>query len=363
MASIFKRKLKDGKGFTWRAVIRIKGYPTICESFERKQEAEDWAQDTERSIKAGQYKSNLHKKQYSYAELIQRMEADGALDHHRAYQKIKSQFHYWKEKLGVYALIHITPELINKERKLLADTPTPQGTKKSASTINRYLAVLSSTLNYAVKRLRWLLENPCAHLLRLKENPGRDRILSEAELFALLDACRASKSTYLYPIVLISLTTGARQGEILGLEWRHIDFENKLAHLIETKNGRPRSIALADPIVVELKKLYEKRDLKKPLVFASKTPFGCVDVKKAWHTALKRANISNYRRHDMRHTFSTMSAAKGASNLALATAMGHRTLQMLQRYTHLDVQVTRKLSNHIADQILQGNEHDYKSTT
>jgi integrase len=252
-------------------------------------------------------------------------------------------------------LIHITPELINKERKLLADTSTPQGTKKSASTINRYMAVLSSTLSYALKRLRWLSENPCAHLLRLKENPGRDRILSETELFTLLDACRASKSTYLYPIVLISLTTGARQGEILGLEWRHIDFENNLAHLTETKNGKPRSIALAEPILVELKKLYEKRDLKKPLVFASKTPFGRVDIKKAWHTALKRANISDCRRHDMRHTFSTMSAAHGASNLELATAMAIEPFKCFQRYTHLDVQVTKKFSYRIFEKIFPGD--------
>ena len=50
----------------------------------------------------------------------------------------------------------------------------------------------------------------------------------------------------------MSLTTGARQGEILGLEWRHVDFENKLAYLKETKNGRPRSISLADAVIAEL---------------------------------------------------------------------------------------------------------------
>jgi hypothetical protein len=44
MASIFKRKSKDGKSFTWRVVVRIKGYPVTCKTFERKQEAEDWGQ-------------------------------------------------------------------------------------------------------------------------------------------------------------------------------------------------------------------------------------------------------------------------------------------------------------------------------
>ena len=85
----------------------------------------------------------------------------------------------------------------------------------------------------------------------------------------------------------MSLTTGARQGEILGLEWRHIDFENKLAYLKETKNGRPRSISLADSVIAELLQLYQKQNPTKPLVFASKTAFGKVDLKKAWQEALK----------------------------------------------------------------------------
>lgn len=58
-------------------------------------------------------------------------------------------------------------------------------------------------------------------------------------------------------------------------------------------------------------------------------------MKKAWKEALKRACIDDCRAHDMRHTFCTLAAQQGASNLELATAMGHRTLNMLQRYTHL----------------------------
>ena len=197
-------------------------------------------------------------------------------------------------------------------------------------------------------------ENPCFRLTKLKENPGRDRVLSDDEISRLLTACRLSKSPYLYCFVLASLTTGARQGEILGLEWRHVDFENKLAYLKETKNGRPRSISLADPVIVELMQLYQKRNLAKPLVFASKTAFGKVDLKKAWQEALKRAKIEDCRVHDIRHTFCTLAARQGASNLELATAMGHRTLGMLQRYTHLDVQVTKKFSRNISEQILQG---------
>jgi len=79
-----------------------------------------------------------------------------------------------------------------------------------------------------------------------------------------------------------------------------------------------------------------------------------VDLKKPWKKALEQAGIANCRAHDMRHTFATMAARQGASNLQLATAMGHRTLSMLQRYTHLDVEVTKKFSNRISEELMKG---------
>ncbi len=355
MASIYKRKSKDGKSFVWRAVVRIKGYPTTCNTFERKQAAEDWAKDTEQRIKLGQYNFEAHNTSRTYAALLARLSLDGAFQHHRSLKNTQAQYDYWNKRLGAYALVHISLELVSKERQLFANTPTHKGSKPSPSTVNRYMATLASTLSYAVKQLRWLPKNPCTNLLKLKEDPGRDRILEDAEIARLLAACRQSKSTYLYTIVLFALTTGARRGEILGLEWRNVDFDNHLAHLKETKNGRPRSIALADPLIVELRGLYAVRHPQKPLVFASKTPFGRIDFKKAWMEALKRAGIIDYHFHDLRHQFCTFAAGMGASNLELATATGHLTLAMLQRYTHMDAEVTKKYSKHISERILQGD--------
>lgn len=351
MASITKRKNKNGTSH-WRAIVRIKGHPTVCNHFDRKQEAEDWSADVERQIKLGKFKFEQHKEQHKFAKLIERYVNDGALQHIRSAEDVMHHLNYWKTRIGAYALVYLTPDLIGQERQLLADTPTNKNLKRSPATVNRYVASLSAALSYAI-RLQWISENPCFNLTKLKENKGRDRVLSNEEISNLLDSCRQSKSPYLFCIVLMSLTTGARQGEILNLEWRHIDFENKLAYLKETKNGRPRSISLADAVIDELKTLYQARNPAKPLVFASKTAFGRIDIKKAWNEALKRAQIKNCRPHDMRHTFCTLAAKQGGSNLELATAMGHRTLNMLQRYTHLDVEVTKKFSKQISDQILK----------
>jgi integrase len=353
MASIYKRKDKKGKTIGWRAVVRMKGYPTVCKQCDRQKEAEDWAADVERQIKQGQFNINLYKSQHTFADLLERYRNDGALEHICSVNDVIRHLEYWKTRLGDFALVHLTTEFLGKERRLLADTPTNTGDKRTSATVNRYFSSLSAILSHAV-RLKWMNENPCFGLSKLKENSGRDRVLTDDEIFRLLPSCRQSKSPYLYCIVLMSLTTGARQGEILNLEWRHIDFDNRLAYLKETKNGRPRSVALADSVIEELKELLEKRDPKKSLVFASKTAFGRIDIKKAWKEALKRADIDDCRAHDMRHTFCTLAAQQGASNLELATAMGHRTLNMLQRYTHLDAQVTKKFNKTISEQILQG---------
>ncbi len=352
MASIYKRKNENGTS-VWRAVIRIKGYPTVCNHFERKQEADDWVKDTERRSLLGGFNFDAHNQHHTYAQLIDRMYDDGFLSHYRSFKNCRAQFEYWKERLGAYALIRITPELITEERKVLVKAVLPNGSKRCPSTINRYTARLSSTFGYAVKKLRWITENPCTNLSKLKESPGRDRILSQDELIRLLDVCKRSKASYLYCIVLIALTTGARRGEILGLEWKSINFENRLTSFKETKNGRPRSVTLSQPVIDELQRLYIIRDLSKPLVFANKTAFGRIDIKKAWMEALKRAKIEDYHFHDLRHQFATLSANMGASNLELASAMGHRTLACLLRYTNLDAATSKKFSEHISDKINQ----------
>lgn len=346
MASIQKRKNKNGTSH-WRAVVRIKGFPTVCNHFDRKQEADDWAQEVERQIKMGQFKFERVNTHRTFADLIDRYISDGALEHLRAQKDAIRHMNYWKERLSGYALVHLTPELLSKERQLLIETPMLNGKKRSSATVNRYTAALSSCLTYACRRLRWIDENPCFNLIKLKESKGRDRILSEDEASRLIISCKESRNPYLFCIVLLAITTGMRQGEILQLKWDQIDFKNQLAHLKETKNGRPRSVPLVDEVIEELKRLHEAKNPHKQVIFASKTAFGEIDIKKPWQEALKRAELINLRFHDIRHSFATLAARQGASNLELATAMGHRTLQMLQRYTHLEADLVRKYSEGI----------------
>lgn len=360
MASIYKRK--DGKG--WRAVIRIKNHPTVCDHFERKEIAEDWARDTERKIKLGQYSSNKAKEK-TIADLIDLYIKDAVIDHHKAAKDSIRQLNYFRDTLGKYALAYITPELLLKERRKLLETPTRYNTQLNPATINRYFSTLSGAFRFACKNLRWIDENPCINLLKLKSKPKERRVLSEGEDIRLLHACRQSQSPYLYCIVLMALTTGARKSEILHLTWDAIDFDNRIAHIKDSKNGQPRRVGLVDSVIEELKNLYEGRDARKPLVFASKTAFGKIDIKKAWHAALKRANIKNFVFHGLRHHFCSVGGELGASGIQLRAQLGHSSSRMTDLYSHQDANSTRFIGESIEKRIahIHHNEQTLKEVS
>ncbi|WP_249274273.1 hypothetical protein [Parachlamydia sp. AcF125] len=185
-----------------------------------------------------------NKKQYTFNDLVDRYVNDGALEHHRSADDTLRHLNYWRERFGKYALVHLTSEFLGKERQVLLETSTHQGKKRTSSTVNRYLASLSACFTYAVKQLRWIHESPCMHLMKLKENPGRDRILSDDETDRLLDACQQSRSPYLYCIVLIAITTGARHSIlngnmlILKISWhtsKRQKMENQEAFLLKIR--------------------------------------------------------------------------------------------------------------------------------
>ncbi|HRW58461.1 MAG TPA: hypothetical protein P5048_02440, partial [Chlamydiales bacterium] len=202
MASIQKRETK--KGHVWRAVIRIKGYPPTCKNFDRKQEAEDWAKEIERQIKLGQFRFDLHKKIHTFDDLVDRFIADGKLDLHKSFKDTQRHLKYWQSRIGKYGLVHITSDLISKERLLLKETPTKKGSKtvsRSPATVNRYISSLSAILSFA-KELQWINENPCRVLQKFKESKGRDRTLSYEEKTRLLLECKKSSNPYLYPTLL-----------------------------------------------------------------------------------------------------------------------------------------------------------------
>ena len=210
--------------------------------------------------------------------------------------------------------------------------------KRSGPTVNRYLAALSVCLSYGVKTLQWLERNPCERTTKNRESQGRVRFLLDDERERLLAACRASSNPDLYLAVVLSLTTGARQGEIMTLRWSQIDFARQVITLHETKNGERRALPLVGEAFTLLQVRAKVRSLKDDRLFPPKArakKSTCLDLHAPWVAARKAAGLADFHWHDLRHTAASYLAMSGVSLVEIAKVLGHRTLQMVARYSHL----------------------------
>ena len=345
MASIEKRKTKEGKTI-FRAKIRLKGFPEQNASFERLTDAKRWVQQTESAIREGRHFKTTEAKRRTLGEMIDRYIAD-ILPNKPKNQKNRSlHLNWWKSELGKYTLADITPPIIGEYRDKLAKVTTNRGALRSPSTVVRYLAALSHAFTVAVNEWQWLDNSPMRKVTKPKEPRGRVRFLSDEERMRLLTACKESDSPYLYITVVLALSTGGRRMEILGLHWQDIDLTRGIITLHETKNGERRALALTGH-ALELMKAHAKiRHVNCDLVFPGKNRKAPVDVRTPWENALKRAEITDFKWHDLRHSCASYLAMNGASLAEIAEILGHKTLQMVKRYAHLsDAHVSKVVAN------------------
>lgn len=223
------------------------------------------------------------------------------------------------------------------------------GRKRSAGTVNRMRACLSSIFRYAIKTKGYTTDNPVRLVASLTENNKRTRFLSDDERKALVAACKASEWNKLYLLVLLALTTGARQGELLGLHWSDIDFTARTATLHHTKNGESRVLTFPPVAMTELTKF---REVGAGLVFPSPTkwrrPF---EFRKHWNKALVQAGIENFKFHDLRHSAASMLVMAGATLYETAMVLGHKSVQTTSRYAHLSVDHKQELTDRIMGEI------------
>lgn len=339
MATIEKRT--TDKGIAYRAKVRLRGFQPETATFERLTDAKNWASKIERDMKEGRHFGQS--KRHTFKELAKEYEPQA---------KDKERLAYWCSAFGADLLADITPDRIAKQRdKLLSEetqvfaTP-PTGDKeedarrprarRSGPTVNRYLAALSVCMAHGVKELRWLEKNPCELVKKPKENRGRVRFLSDDERRKLLDACRSHPALYL--AVVLSLTTGARQGEIMSLRWGQIDFARQIITLHDTKNGERRALPLVGEAFTLLQDRSKVRSLTDDRIFppkprAKKSQY--VDLHSPWVAARKAAGLQDFHWHDLRHTAASYLAMSGVSLVEIAKVLGHRTLAMVARYSHL----------------------------
>jgi integrase len=334
MASIEKRTSENGN-ISYRVKVRIKGHPVETATFERKTDATKWAASIESAIKEGRHFKTTESKKRILGELIDLYIKNELPKKPKNARNQNTQLLWWRDEIGSYALADVTPSLIANCRDKLSEGLTPNGKQRSPATVVRYLAALSICLTYGVKEKGWIDDNPMSKVTKPTEPRGRVRFLSADERTRLLKACRDSESPYLYPVLLLALSTGARYGEIMNLTWDDIDLSRGRAILHETKNGERRAIPIVGLALDVIKELNKVRRIDTKLLFAGNNPNKPTVIRKHWDKALKEAGIENFRFHDSRHSAASELAMNGATLAEIAEILGHKTLAMVQRYAHL----------------------------
>lgn len=335
MATIETRKLQDGST-SYRAKVRLKGHPVQTATFERKTDAKEWAGQTEAAIREGRYFKTAEAKKHTFGELIDRYEKELKARNPKRHGEVTGYLQWWKTALGVYVLSEVSKALIIEQRERLMSEAGRNVEKRTNATVNRYTSALSHVFTIAVNEWEWLHENPMTKISKLSEPRGRVRFLSEDERKALLSTCKASESKNLYLLVVLALSTGARHGELVNLKWRDVDIQRKVITLHDTKNKERRLLPLAHHALDLVMELDKGRDKDVELVFASPVnPKEVWNSRTSWLTALKKAKIEDFRFHDLRHSAASYLAMNGATLAEIAEVLGHKTLSMVKRYSHL----------------------------
>jgi integrase len=319
--------------------VKIKGFPTRSGTCPTKECARECARQAELATKGGAVLKRL-----TLGELIDQyveLHLPTIPDSSALYQR---HLLWWRKKLGEIYADAVTPQMVAACKLELRSYISRFGRPLSPGTVNRYLTTLSSLYSWAARAdIALVSSHPVRDVVRLKEPPGRMRWLSRpvdgpnSELERLLSACRESDSLYLFDIVLLLLSTGCREGEILQLRREDIRLADGgfMIPAGRSKTEEPRFVPLEGPgLEVARQRLAtpgEGSDFLFPGAPGKPTGF----PKRAWATALRRSGIKNLRPHDLRHTHGSYLGMLGKTLPEIMEALGHKTPAVALRYIHI----------------------------
>lgn len=323
----------------WQAKIRRKGYPSQSKTFRTKLDAQVWARGIESGIDKGTHVSTAAAEKTLFKELAAKFSTEFAPFHYRS-TAWKHKLARLVDRLGTHSVASMTADKIALYRDQRLTDPDPRfsdavkAPRISGATVKSELDLLSKVLDVASKEFRITLPtgNAVALIRKPANNPSRERRLTTDEFHKLLAACDRSTNRWLKPALLLSVETAMRQGELLSLNWDNVNFEKRIAYLKMTKNGEARAVPLSSRAIELLKSIPHAAGNRVILVEKQ-------SLHSVFKTACRRAKIEDFTWHDLRHESISRYAERGDfSILELASISGHKTLQMLKRYTHLQAE-------------------------
>lgn len=328
--------------YQWAAEIRRKGYPRQHATFETKTEAMSWAADIESRMGKGIWRDLGDADKTTLAECIERYRSEVT--------PLKKGAPQEQSRLNVLARSSLADcYMTNIRSKDVADYRNHRLKEVANNTIRNEMNLLSGI--FETCRKEWgmeALQNSVRDVSRPSPGKPRDRRLFPGEEERLLRAAKANRSPYIHPLIVLAIETAMRAGELAGLEWANVDLERRVGRLPDTKNGTVRDVPLSSRAATTLKSMPRRLDGK---VFGYSTKPGIKSITHAFTSLCGQCTnpkgepdpVENLHFHDLRHEATSRLFEKGLNPMQVAAITGHKTLQMLKRYTHLKAEDLAKL--------------------
>lgn len=367
----------------WQARIRRKGAPTLSRTFDLKVDAEAWAREIEREHQRGNVAALRQEAQRTSVSDALDLYLSGPVAQMRSGKARSGYLERARAAFGRQFLAGVRAVDVAAWRdRLTSDGLAPQ-------TVLHHLTALSGFFSYVERELSIELPagNPVSKVRKPRQPKARDRRLRPGELDALMRAAVApGAATGLQQIITLAIETSMRLGELIGLEWSRVDLKRRTAHLIDTKNGESRTVALSTAAIKAFKALPRRIDGR---VLPWKTVSGFETI---WQRCIKRARREHVHRvlaeelrakgldaqaelravvykhtqpsprtvtllakieredpflvdlrfHDLRHEATSRLFEKGLGIMEVASMTGHKSLAMLKRYTHIEAEKLAK---------------------
>jgi integrase len=261
--------------------------------------------------------------------------ADRFLDHVRselkAWDRYRSSLRSLTPFFGNLALTAITPEMIDRfKRARVEPFSDPEKRRRRQATANRDLQCLRRMFNLAIA-WGYARENPVRFVKFFKELTCRIRYLTREQYEALL---RASPED-IRGLVVAAVHTGLRLGELLSLNWAHVDLENGFLSVDDPKNSAPAKVPLNAAAARVLQEIRTATRSVRVFVGLQGRPLAMRTVEKRFSRALCRAGIENFRFHDLRHTCASWLVMAGVELRKVRDILRHRDIRTTMRYAHL----------------------------
>lgn len=313
----------------------------VCKSFHLKRDAVGWARQTEADIQSGRWKPTGKDDALTMRSGLERYSNEITILKKGAAQETCVINAIVRDKLAERALASLKAADVAALRDKWLKTLAP-------ATVRRRLAIISHC--FEIARKEWSIDvlNPVLAIRKPVVLNGRERRLQDGELAAVL---AASESANLAPVAMLAVETAMQLSEIVGLRWSDVNLATRTATLRETKNGTSRVVPLSPEAIAIFKGMPRRIE---GMVFCVTGP----SISQAWRRAVDRA-ANVYRTicnesgvaikqgylvdlhfHDLRHEATSRLFERGVfGTMEVASITGHKTMQMLSRYTHINAKI------------------------